>query len=312
MVRTAVELPNQTYPTAEQVELGSEILAAPDMYAEGFALAVAGIPYIALDSTDDYINYGVNSVFDAVAGSYEYVTDGGAVMPYPVAAVRGKNFKGAAAIPWYLEGGVSAANCIAAYQPKGAADIATSYVNLANPGTYDALAMTGAPTFDTATGWTFNGSNQSVTTRVIPNTGWSMIVRYSNRPVAGNKPVCGGGGTTGGANSRLGIYAPIGGTSVRYDYGNTQTTGAVLPSAGVIGITAAYGYIDGSPDVATGGAFTAGGGYEIYAGANNDGRHHPTDGAFPFWAGNVLALSIYNTTLSDAQVLAISTAMAAL
>lgn len=97
MVRTAVNLPIQTYATAQQLELGMDILAAPDMYAEGFALAVAGLPYIALDSTDELINYGVNSVFDAAAGSYEYVTDGGAVMPYPVAAVRGKNFKSAEA-----------------------------------------------------------------------------------------------------------------------------------------------------------------------------------------------------------------------
>jgi len=39
--------------------------------------------------------------------------------------------------PWWLSGGIAAANCVAAYQPKGAASLEASYVNLANPGTYN-------------------------------------------------------------------------------------------------------------------------------------------------------------------------------
>lgn len=55
-----------------------------------------------------------------------------------------------AAAPWYLAGG--APTPIAVYQPKGAASLAASYVNLANPGTYDAAADVpgyGAPTWTT-------------------------------------------------------------------------------------------------------------------------------------------------------------------
>ena len=63
-----------------------------------------------------------------------------------------------AAVPWWLSGGISAANCIAAYQPKGAADLAASYVNLANPGTYNAAPGV-APTWAAADGWTFGGTN---------------------------------------------------------------------------------------------------------------------------------------------------------
>ncbi len=49
---------------------------------------------------------------------------------------------GVAEIPWWLAGGIPAENCIAAYQPKGAASYAASKVNLANPGTYDAYEGT--------------------------------------------------------------------------------------------------------------------------------------------------------------------------
>ena len=56
--------------------------------------------------------------------------------------------------PWYLSGGVSAANCIAAYQPIGAVDYAGSKVNLANLGTYDANNEgTHVPTWDVTTKW---------------------------------------------------------------------------------------------------------------------------------------------------------------
>ena len=56
-----------------------------------------------------------------------------------------------AAAQWWLSGGVSAANCVAAYQPIGATSLAASYTNLANPGTYTAAPGV-APTFDAATG----------------------------------------------------------------------------------------------------------------------------------------------------------------
>ena len=60
---------------------------------------------------------------------------------------------------WWLAGGIAAANCVAAYQPKGAASYAASKVNLANPGTYDLVKITNDPDFDAATGWTFDASS---------------------------------------------------------------------------------------------------------------------------------------------------------
>src|SRR4030042_266315 len=66
-------------------------------------------------------------------------------------------------LEWWLAGGISAANCLAAYQPKGAASYAASKVNLANPGTYDAVDGVAFPTWAAATGWTFNGVAQYLT-----------------------------------------------------------------------------------------------------------------------------------------------------
>lgn len=55
---------------------------------------------------------------------------------------------------WWLAGGIAAANCIAAYQPKGAASYAASLVNLNNPGTRN-LTNTGTdPSWDSTNGWT--------------------------------------------------------------------------------------------------------------------------------------------------------------
>lgn len=60
---------------------------------------------------------------------------------------------GAAAVPWWLSGGMTAAQCVGAYLAKGAADLATSLINLNSPGTYNLAVRTGNPTFG-AGGWT--------------------------------------------------------------------------------------------------------------------------------------------------------------
>ena len=60
----------------------------------------------------------------------------------------------AAATSWWLAGGISASDCIAAYQPKGAASYAASLININNPGTRN-LTNTGIdPSWDATNGWT--------------------------------------------------------------------------------------------------------------------------------------------------------------
>ncbi len=81
---------------------------------------------------------------------------------------------------WDNNGAIS--GCVAAYQPIGAASLAASYSNLANPGTYDCTVFAGhtAPTFATETGWTFDGGNHTLKTNVTnPGAWWSCIARVT-------------------------------------------------------------------------------------------------------------------------------------
>ena len=210
----------------------------------------------------------------------------------------------AVAIQWYLSGGIAAANCIAAYTPKGAASLAASYDNNAAPGngladgTYDAAPGV-APTWGAATGWTFDGIAQYLETGVT-NVGsglWSAIVQFSNAQAAGDGALFGTGH----------MYVnPVWFTSgVLYDNGGPGNAQAPVLNAGNLAVAGLYGYRNGAVDTAiTGGAFTAD---AIYIGAINYG-----DTALWFRDGNIQALAIYDTAITAPQVAAVSAAMAAL
>jgi hypothetical protein len=73
---------------------------------------------------------------------------------YGIQGALGRSVKRAAATSWWLAGGISASDCIAAYQPKGAASYAASLININNPGTRN-LTNTGIdPSWDATNGWT--------------------------------------------------------------------------------------------------------------------------------------------------------------
>src|SRR4030042_328416 len=92
-----------------------------------------------------------------------------------------------AAIPWYLSGGIPKADCLAAYQPKGAASYAASKVNIVNPGTYDLTDGAAFPTWDVVNGWTFaDGSLQylSISRAIKTAVPLSMVCRFNADTVA--------------------------------------------------------------------------------------------------------------------------------
>lgn len=80
---------------------------------------------------------------------------------------------------WWLAGGISPSDCVAAYQAKGAASYAASKVNLANPGTYDAIDGATAPTWNTTDGWIKTTTAPYLLTGIEPDDhwNWSFIVR---------------------------------------------------------------------------------------------------------------------------------------
>ena len=210
----------------------------------------------------------------------------------------------AVAIQWYLSGGIAAANCIAAYTPKGAASLAASYDNNAAPGngladgTYDAAPGV-APTWGAATGWTFNGSTQYLDTGVVPlaNT-WSMIARFSGGQSSGDRFLC--GIYVDYPAGYFGIWQISGGTSW---YANAGAASTTYITSGVLGFAGKTGYKNGAAD----GAISAGAlstELTIFVGRAPELPY--------YYLGDIQAFAIYDTTLTAPQVAAVSAAMAAL
>ena len=207
----------------------------------------------------------------------------------------------AASVPWYLSGGISAANCVAAYQAVGAVGYAESKVNLANPGTYNCTNGDASPTWATETGWKFNGTSQWLRVAIYPVSTWTVIVKYTGATKVSGALF----GAVGTGTKRFSIV-PINSTSgVSYGYIANYTRTPEL-AAGVLAFSPTKCYRNGAQD---GDAYTT-------AEVTLDvlmiigGRNNPEAGEFT--DAYIHALAIYNPALTDSQVLAVSNAMAAL
>jgi hypothetical protein len=211
-----------------------------------------------------------------------------------------------AAASWWLSGGISPANAIGVYQPIGAASLAASYTNLANPGTYDAAPGV-APTFNAATGWGFNGT-EYLTTGVQPiqNQIWTMIIRAADVDSGAANRSAAGAVWNSTAQFRMAFDYNASFNRVLYSSNASLSTSPRLPS-GVLAIAGRQAYRNGLPD---GGLLTEQSGTQTVSlfigGISNAGT--PNE----FFIGNIQAVAIYDTTLTGAQVLAVSNAMASL
>ena len=167
--------------------------------------------------------------------------------------------------PRWLTGGIAAADCIAAYEPDLAVDLAASYVNLANPGTYDAAPGT-APTL-VAGGWSFvNGSSQYLTTNIAPTSGMSALIRFSSwtRP-AGPSTLLGAFGSASVAY----VIQSTTGTNLR-TYKSTVADNSTNVTSGVVAIAAQRAYLNGFvlPNTMTAGSLTS---LKLFIGGLNNG-----------------------------------------
>lgn len=214
---------------------------------------------------------------------------------------------------WWTAGG--ATGCVAAYQPIGAASLAASYVNLANPGTYD-LAVGGgasAPAFDAATGWGFDGTNRWLATGISPAQPLTILVRARTTDLSTYRSWISATGGVGGWH----FYHTIGGSVGKADLTRGSataigTSSGTYPSDGtsfVAGVT-----MDASDnwafykDGASNGSGTTGvpdfASWPATIGDGVSGLHH---------YGTIAAVYISNTTVLDAATIAaVSAAMAAL
>ncbi|MBV6343492.1 hypothetical protein [Candidatus Magnetobacterium casense] len=206
---------------------------------------------------------------------------------------------GAAAVSWWLSGGIAAANCLAAYAAKGAASLAASYVNLANPGTYN-LAYTGSGlTWDAVNGWIDATGNAVLTATgltVTNNQTWSVLCKFTNLAAVANCCLCSNGNTL-----QFAVRPIRSGTDRRYVSGDQSSILVGQKTTGVMGIAGRQPYYNGAADGAL-----------ITAGVGTNGTYLALHGSAAGLFGYYQANALYNITLSAAQMLAVSTAMAAL
>lgn len=206
-----------------------------------------------------------------------------------------------AAAGWWV---VAGKTTVAAYQPKGAASLAASYVNLANPGTYDA-APGSAPTWAAGTGWTFNGSSQWLTTGVVftNNQSWSLLFRYSGASATGRAIML---SRTGTGTTDFGAYIDDYTRTYVYNGSYLLVTHA-SQTGGVWGIAGNKAYLNGSVVTGTIGAGSGTATVALPIGAMDD------DGSRSLWySGNIQAVAIYSDTLTAGEIATVSAAMAAL
>ena len=221
----------------------------------------------------------------------------------PGGAIRAEMGMWPAGANWW-EPTTGSFTCVAAYQAKGAASLAASYSNLANPGTYD-LTLGTAPAWNSTDGWQFNGATNNRYLRTGVTWGastWSAIIRYTS--AVSQWPF---GADAGAASNRVGILAYNLGTDTRWANSN-EVSKAYAPTGGTLGFADRKRYADGvyqtSGDIAAAGTLPA---VEIYIGGLN--RANSMIAAF---TGNIQAIAFYSTTLDATQMGEVHTAMAAL
>ena len=216
----------------------------------------------------------------------------------------GRSVRRAAAGGWWLAGGIAEANCVAAYQPIGAADYATSKVNLANPGTYNAGDGAAHPTWDASDGWTFNSSTY-LKPGITPTSAQVYAIRISSWTDTWWSGLFGTYNSAGNA-TYIGAF-PVNGILNCYNYGLASNSCGAKPESGTIIINMDEAYVNGvlvgnlralgtqaATDYYIGGFHRVD--YSIYR------RGHFKCQAFGQW----------NEQLTSDQVAALHTAMAAL
>jgi hypothetical protein len=209
-------------------------------------------------------------------------------------------------IPWYLAGGISAANCVAAYQPKGAASLAASYINLANPGTNNAVPGV-APSLS-ANGWVFTGTQYLKA--LTPTNATSVIVRFVNVTAVQNAVLFG----YYNSNRHFELFPNRPDfNEIGWAYGNSggkNINGGL--SQGVAALTGGdqgHGYVNGVESQWSIGDWTGVADDVLYIGARNWALEGDID---RYLRGTICAYAQYNTVLTAPKVAALTTAMAAL
>ncbi len=201
---------------------------------------------------------------------------------------------------WWLAGGIEPDDCIAAYQPKGAASYAASLDNLTGNATYDAAAGS-APDWDSTNGWKFNGTSHYLTTGITMADNYSLIIKiteydYANSAFMGT--FIGGSLYSGGWQSLAIMAHKYASNKVYYECGAVNVQPVVGTSTTkVLAITHDVCYLDGSYVTTISSPGTVGGVCKIGNGINGYAKFYAT------------AAAIYSAKLTDTQISALTTAI---
>jgi hypothetical protein len=197
---------------------------------------------------------------------------------------------------WWAVGGI-AEICIGAYQPMGAASLAASYINLANP--TNNAAPGSAPSFDTAVGWTFSDTHW-LGTNIIAAANYSMIGRFSGTTARASGHCVMGCGSL--STNRLYVLPGLDVSNRAFGYGLHKSFAGAVDN-GVMAIAGENCYYNGAVDGVTAGSITSGE-LEIQFGRRWKGSGFD----FPL-NGNIQAAAIYSAVLTAPQVAALTTAI---
>lgn len=222
-------------------------------------------------------------------------------LPIPIGTNAGVG--GTVAPHWSTLGGTIAAANIAAWTPKGATSLASSYVQYGSLGT--GLVVGIAPTL--SNGWLFNGSTQYLDSGITPvNTQvQSVAVRFSGIAVTLFYQEIFGSRTADPGRALEMTVGTSGDDSTYYSNGDKLgKIGAI--TSGIVIIAGNTVYLNGVSQ-GTCGAWTGTSLYTIYLGAmNNAGT------AGSFGGITMAAFAYYNIALSAPQVALLNTALGAL
>lgn len=189
---------------------------------------------------------------------------------------------------WFLAGRINPANCIGAYESLLAGSLADSYINLANPGTYD-LTTTAAPTY-TGMGW--KGGSKLLDTGIVPAQNWSLFTWFFTGSAAVGHFLC-------GAYTNPTRFSLVPSITSKVEYGSGSFL-QVSPglAQGSLAVAGQQGYRNGITD---GAAIEASWGTPITSTVNI----LKLGGYADYFGGYVQRFALYDTVLTPSQVLKI-------
>lgn len=272
---------------------------------EGATVALGALS--AVSAADG--SYTISNVPPGTSGSMTCTLAGYLWTAITIAAMSGNLTGQDYTNVWYLAGAIPVASIYGAWQAKGAASLAASYVNLANPGTND-LTVGAAPGWSADVGWQYTGAQYLRTGLTPAGTGrYSGFIKVS--ALAQNSLDGGMLGYYSSSSRAFCIYksATTNKAAFRCGAGGTLVQSAAAVVSGVFGLYGQLAYQDGSNIGDTGVTNQSSLMQEILIGTV--GTDADVD-ALGYFIGNMQAAILFNAgvTLTGGQLSILQAAMA--